>query len=61
MKLFTADAVAVLSYLADKLPHKSNEIFNCIQSITSFYLRHGFTLIYADLFLFNRVDSYHLC
>jgi hypothetical protein len=27
MKLFTADAVAVLSYLADKLPHKSNEIF----------------------------------
>jgi hypothetical protein len=27
MKLFTADAVALLAYLADKLPHKSNEIF----------------------------------
>ena len=27
MRLFTADAVAVLSYLADKLPPKSNEIF----------------------------------
>ena len=24
MRLFTADAVAVLAYLADKLPHKSN-------------------------------------
>jgi len=27
MRLFTADAVVVLSYLADKLPHKSDEIF----------------------------------
>jgi len=27
MRLFTADAVAVLAYLADKLPHKSNDIF----------------------------------
>ena len=27
MRLFTADAVAVLSYLADKLPPKSNKIF----------------------------------
>lgn len=27
MRLFTTDAVAVLSYLADKLPIKSNEIF----------------------------------
>jgi len=27
MRLFTADAVAVLAYLADKLPRKSNEIF----------------------------------
>ena len=26
MRLFTADAVAVLAYLADKLPHKSNDI-----------------------------------
>jgi len=32
MKLFTADAVAVLSYLADKLPHKSNEIFKQAES-----------------------------
>ena len=32
----------------------------CISSITSFYLRHGFTLIYADLFKFNIVDFYHL-
>lgn len=27
MRLFTADAVVVLSYLSDKLPHKSDEIF----------------------------------
>lgn len=27
MRLFTADAVVVLSYLADKSPHKSDEIF----------------------------------
>ena len=27
MRLFTADAVAVLAYLADKLPYKSNDIF----------------------------------
>ena len=27
MRVFTADAVAVLAYLADKLPRKSNEIF----------------------------------
>jgi len=27
MKLFTADAVAVLSYLANKLPRKSDKIF----------------------------------
>ena len=27
MRLFTADAVAVLGYLADKLPHRSNDIF----------------------------------
>ena len=32
MKLFTADAVAVLSYLADKLPHKSDEIFKQAES-----------------------------
>jgi len=27
MRLFTADAVAVLGYLADKLPRRSNDIF----------------------------------
>jgi len=32
MKLFTADAMAVLSFLADKLPHKSNEIFKPAES-----------------------------
>ena len=44
MKLFTADAVAVLSYLADKLPHKSNEIFNRSSPISALYFE--FPIVY---------------